>query len=65
MGIKNYNLLQYTVEIYFNNISVDFKYTIGGFLFMKGQKRNTITVCFLIKTEVLEKNMKTQLLALN
>ncbi|SNR79102.1 hypothetical protein SAMN06265371_11424 [Lutibacter agarilyticus] len=38
MGIKNYNHMQYSVEIYFNNTSVDFKYLIGEFYIYEGPK---------------------------
>lgn len=38
MGIKNYNHMQYTIEIKFNNNSADFNYTIGEFYIYEGPK---------------------------
>lgn len=38
MGIKNYNHMQYTVEIYFKDNTIDFKYIIGEFFIFEGPK---------------------------
>jgi len=38
MGLKNYNHMQYTVQLYFNNNQVTFNYRVGQFYMLEGPK---------------------------
>jgi hypothetical protein len=38
MGLKNYNHMQYTVQLYFNNNQVTFNYLVGQFYMLEGPK---------------------------
>ena len=38
MGLKNYNHMQYTVQLYFNNNQVTFNYLVGQFYLLEGPK---------------------------